>query len=169
MCVCLCVAACLCVYLCVCLPICQSVCVCVSVCCCLPVCLSIFVFFSHFLWILLFLSFISLYLHLYIYLSTILRRIAIDEERLVLAFGTLDVESKGYLDADAIRRAMGAGISNAEVAEMIAEVDVENTGRINYIDFIKFWRTFILSQNISPLEKFIRVSKERWIEGRVGE
>jgi calcium-dependent protein kinase len=43
------------------------------------------------------------------------KRIAIDDERLVLAFETLDVESKGYLDADAIRRAMGAGISDQEV------------------------------------------------------
>ena len=87
-----------------------------------------------------------------------LRRIAIDEERLVLAFGTLDVESKGFLDAEAIRRAMGSGISDVEVADMIAEVDVECSGRINYIDFIKFWRTFIISQNVTPLEKFIRVS-----------
>ena len=53
---------------------------------------------------------------------------------------------------------MGNGISDVEVADMIAEVDVEGTGRINYIDFIKFWRTFVLSQNVSPLEKFIRVS-----------
>ena len=64
----------------------------------------------------------------------------------------------GYLDSEAIRRAMGNGISDVEVADMIAEVDVEGTGRINYIDFIKFWRTFVLSQNVSPLEKFIRVS-----------
>jgi hypothetical protein len=64
----------------------------------------------------------------------------------------------GYLDADAIKRAMGAGISDLEVDEMIAEADCMNTGRINYIDFVKFWRNFILSQNISPLQKFIRVS-----------
>jgi Ca2+-binding EF-hand superfamily protein len=44
------------------------------------------------------------------------KRITIDEERLVLAFETLDVESKGFLDADAIRRAMGAGISDQEVS-----------------------------------------------------
>ena len=103
----------------------------------------------HSLYISLLLSFLSL---------PFLRRIAIDEERLVLAFGTLDVESKGFLDAEAIRRAMGSGISDVEVADMIAEVDVECSGRINYIDFIKFWRTFIISQNVTPLEKFIRVS-----------
>ena len=54
---------------------------------------------------------------------------------------------------------MGNGISDVEVADMIAEVDVLGTGRINYIDFINFWRTFVLSQNVSPLEKFIRVSQ----------
>ena len=41
---------------------------------------------------------------------------------------------------------------------MIAEADCMKIGRINYIDFVKFWRNFILSQNISPLQKFIRVS-----------
>ena len=65
--------------------------------------------------------------------------------------------SSGYLDAEAIRRAMGSGISDVEVSDMIAEVDTEHTGKINYIDFIKFWRNFILSQNVSPLQKFIKV------------
>jgi Ca2+-binding EF-hand superfamily protein len=32
---------------------------------------------------------------------------------------------------------MGAGISDVEVAEMIAEVDEQNTGRIQYADFVK--------------------------------
>ena len=44
----------------------------------------------------------------------------------------------GYLDADAIRRAMGAGISDLEVAEMIAEVDEAGTGKIQYEDFVKY-------------------------------
>ena len=44
----------------------------------------------------------------------------------------------GYLDADAIRRAMGAGISDVEVAEMIAEVDEQSTGKIHYDDFVKY-------------------------------
>jgi Ca2+-binding EF-hand superfamily protein len=32
---------------------------------------------------------------------------------------------------------MGAGISDVEVSEMIAEVDEGNTGRIQYADFVK--------------------------------
>lgn len=64
---------------------------------------------------------------------------------------------------------MGAGISDLEVSEMIAEVDSEHTGRINYIDFVKFWRNFILSQNVSPLQKFIRVSTRVRISWEIGE
>ena len=33
---------------------------------------------------------------------------------------------------------MGAGISDLEVNEMIAEVDEEHTGRIQYADFVKY-------------------------------
>ena len=32
---------------------------------------------------------------------------------------------------------MGAGISDSEVSEMIAEVDEEGTGKIQYDDFVK--------------------------------
>lgn len=33
---------------------------------------------------------------------------------------------------------MGAGISDVEVAEMIAEVDEQSTGKIHYDDFVKY-------------------------------
>ena len=59
----------------------------------------------------------------------------------------------GYLDADAIRRAMGAGISDLEVAEMIAEVDEEGTGKIQYDDFVKLVSRYpyhIIDRSIVP-------------------
>jgi Ca2+-binding EF-hand superfamily protein len=44
--------------------------------------------------------------------AIMLRRVAVDEPRLVLAFQTMDVESQGYLDKSSVRRAMGSGATD---------------------------------------------------------
>ena len=47
------------------------------------------------------------------------RRITIDEERLMLAFETLDIDNTGYLDAKSIRRALGNQMTEDEIKEMV--------------------------------------------------
>ena len=43
---------------------------------------------------------------------------------------------------------MGAGISDLEVNEMIAEVDEEHTGRIQYADFVKYVNPYSLTHSL---------------------
>lgn len=82
------------------------------------------------------------------------RRIEIDEERLMLAFETLDSNGSGYLDADCIRRALGGEWSNDEIENMMIEADFDGDGRIDYMEFMKFWRNLNLTQNLTPIQRF---------------
>jgi Ca2+-binding EF-hand superfamily protein len=52
-------------------------------------------------------------------LSAVLRRITIDEERLMLAFETLDLENTGFLTKDTIRKALGEHMTEEELNEMV--------------------------------------------------
>lgn len=47
------------------------------------------------------------------------RRITIDEERLMLAFETLDLENTGFLTKDTIRKALGEHMTEEELNEMV--------------------------------------------------
>ena len=58
-----------------------------------------------------------------------------------------------YLDADAIRRTMGSGTSDTEVDDMISSMDERHNGKINYIDFLRFWRRLIREQTITPKQR----------------
>lgn len=48
------------------------------------------------------------------------RRITIDEERLMLAFETLDLENTGFLTKDTIRKALGEHMTEDELNEMVS-------------------------------------------------
>jgi Ca2+-binding EF-hand superfamily protein len=47
------------------------------------------------------------------------RRITIDEERLMLAFETLDLDNTGFLTKDTIRKALGEHMTEEELNEMV--------------------------------------------------
>jgi calmodulin len=61
----------------------------------------------------------------------------VDEERLLLAFETLDIDNTGYLDTNSICRALGDDISKEDVEEMVKEVDENLDGKISYKEFLK--------------------------------
>jgi Ca2+-binding EF-hand superfamily protein len=42
---------------------------------------------------------------------------------------------------------MGTGVSDLEVDEMIQEVDSGDTGRISFVDFLKYWRELVASDD----------------------
>mmetsp|Transcript_19800 Transcript_19800/g.28472 ORF Transcript_19800/g.28472 Transcript_19800/m.28472 type:complete len:659 (-) Transcript_19800:13-1989(-) len=65
------------------------------------------------------------------------RRITIDEEKLMLAFETLDVDNTGYLTADTIKKALGDHMTEEEIQEMVTQIDLNGDGQIDYQEFIK--------------------------------
>lgn len=88
------------------------------------------------------------------------RRITLDEEKLMLAFETLDSENTGYLSAAGIKKALGEHLSDEEINEMMAEVDLNNDGKIDYMEFVGLWRNATIAKKLTPLEKFIRAVRK---------
>ncbi|CAM9325608.1 unnamed protein product, partial [Ectocarpus fasciculatus] len=78
------------------------------------------------------------------------RRISIEEDQLMLAFDTLDIHKSGKLNADGIKAALGDSMNNEDVEQMMKEIDYDNNGELDYIEFAKFWKTFIVSQKLAP-------------------
>ena len=56
--------------------------------------------------------------------AVLLKRVVIDDDRLELAFCSMDVESTGVLHRGPFRRSMGAGASESDVDEMMAILDL---------------------------------------------
>lgn len=62
------------------------------------------------------------------------------EEDLIEAFKVFDIEGKGYIAAEELRRVMtnlGEKLTDVEVNEMVREADIDGDGVINYVDFVK--------------------------------
>jgi calcium-dependent protein kinase len=81
------------------------------------------------------------------------RRISIEEDHLMLAFDTLDVHKTGKLNAEGIKAALGDSLNDEDVSEMMKEISYDNNGDIDYIEFAKFWKNFIVTQKLAPFRR----------------
>lgn len=81
------------------------------------------------------------------------RRISIEEDQLMLAFDTLDVHKTGKLDAKGIKAALGDSMNDQDVEQMMKEIDYDNNGELDYIEFAKFWKGFVVSQKLAPFKR----------------
>lgn len=55
--------------------------------------------------------------------AAMLKRISIDEDRLLLAFETLDAEGSGFVDITALRESLGTDQSEELIGDMLKELD----------------------------------------------
>lgn len=76
------------------------------------------------------------------------KRVTIDEEKLVLAFESMDTDCSGYLTREAIEKGVGQMLSPNELDEMMLEVDTNRDGRIDYAEFLVFWRQLYLDTRV---------------------
>eukprot|EP00604_Paraphysomonas_vestita_P003234 CAMPEP_0174821462 /NCGR_PEP_ID=MMETSP1107-20130205/8403_1 /TAXON_ID=36770 /ORGANISM="Paraphysomonas vestita, Strain GFlagA" /LENGTH=429 /DNA_ID=CAMNT_0016038525 /DNA_START=1230 /DNA_END=2522 /DNA_ORIENTATION=+ len=88
------------------------------------------------------------------------KRITIDEERLMLAFETLDLDNTGFLTKDTIRKALGEHMTEDELNEMVQEIDLNGDGQIDYMEFVKYWRETMIASKLTPLQKFFKGVKK---------
>lgn len=85
------------------------------------------------------------------------KRISIDEERLHVAFESIDESKTGYISAENIRRMLGGEIEESVIKEMFSEIDINNDGKIEYVEFLKYWRAIMIRINVTPMQKFKNV------------
>ena len=81
-------------------------------------------------------------------------RINIDEDRLHLAFEAMDEDKSGQISADSIRHMLGDDINEEILDEMFADMDHDKDGKIEYVEFLKYWRSIMIKYNVTPLQKF---------------
>lgn len=80
------------------------------------------------------------------------RRISIDEEKLVLAFEAMDTDCTGYLTREAIEQGVGQMMTHEEMDEMMEEIDTNKDGKIDYQEFLVFWRKLYVDTRLAPTE-----------------
>jgi calcium-dependent protein kinase len=71
-------------------------------------------------------------------MASVQRKLAAKEERLWNAFCQFDVDGDGVVTLAEIEKVLGAG--DSEVKEMIAEIDKNGDGKIDYDEFLSMWR-----------------------------
>jgi Ca2+-binding EF-hand superfamily protein len=109
------------------------------------------------------------------------KQLCVEEERLQVAFRSLDLEGRGYLTRDSIRLALGqdkkdAGslldalvnmnVSSAEddsverkIDSVFDELDFNKDGKIEFYEFLKYWRNFNCDKHASIRSKFSKAIK----------
>jgi calcium-dependent protein kinase len=87
------------------------------------------------------------------------RRISIEEEHLMLAFDALDVNKTGKLNAAGIKAALGESMSDTDVEQMMKEIDFDNNGELDYIEFSTYWKNFVVSQKLAPFRRAAKAVK----------
>ena len=92
--------------------------------------------------------------------AAMVKRVSIDEERLHLAFETLDIDETGYLDYDSIKKAAGGDIPEEEIHEMLTSIDEDGDGKIDYKEFMHFWKKMMLQQKVSPMKRLQNTAKK---------
>ena len=40
---------------------------------------------------------------------------------------------------------------------MFSEIDINNDGKIEYVEFLKYWRAIMIKINVTPMQKFKNV------------
>ena len=65
-------------------------------------------------------------------------------ERILEAFKSIDRDKNGYLDKDELyimRSHLGGNITRTEFYSIYNSVDVNNDGKVDYKEFVKYWDT----------------------------
>lgn len=86
--------------------------------------------------------------------AAMLKRISIDEDRLRRAFEMLDVEGSGLVDVASLRDSLGADQSDELIGDVLKELDSNGDGKVDYREFIKYWKNLERSEKLSPLKRF---------------
>jgi calcium-dependent protein kinase len=98
--------------------------------------------------------------------AAMLKRININEERLELAFETLDSEGSGFVDVSALRTSLGTEQSVELLDDLLAELDTNNDGKIDYKEFLAYWKSLERAEKLTPLQRFaMSVKKVKAING----
>mmetsp|Transcript_20075 Transcript_20075/g.39233 ORF Transcript_20075/g.39233 Transcript_20075/m.39233 type:complete len:594 (-) Transcript_20075:117-1898(-) len=67
-------------------------------------------------------------------------RIAMHEDLLMATFKKFDKENTGVINKDNLRAVLGNSVTEAEVEEIMSQVDLSSSGSISYEDFISYLR-----------------------------
>ena len=81
------------------------------------------------------------------------KRISIDEERLHVAFESLDTQSSGHISASSIRDILGDEVNEDMIKEIVVEMDCARDGIIEWKEFLRYWRTIMIKNHVTPLQK----------------
>ena len=87
------------------------------------------------------------------------KRVTIDEEKLILAFEAMDTTNSGYLTREAIENGVGQMMSPEELDEMMEEVDLNGDGRIDYAEFLVYWRNLYMDTRVKSAEQLARSAR----------
>ncbi len=76
-----------------------------------------------------------------VYMTKDLKNFLTEQEELVDAMSVFDKEESGLLDKEVLEFAlqnMGEKLSESEMKELLESIPYDDTGKINYQDFLKF-------------------------------
>lgn len=88
------------------------------------------------------------------------KRVSIDEEKLVLAFEAMDTECTGYLTRESIENGVGQMLKPGEIDAMMQEVDTNKDGRIDYGEFLVFWRQLYVETRVQTAASISKAAKK---------
>ena len=90
------------------------------------------------------------------------KRISIDEERLHLAFETMDKTHSGYVTKEDVVDLLGQDCTEELIEEMFRDLDLRGDNRVDYREFLIFWRGIMIKTHVTPLERFKGIMYFQW-------
>lgn len=92
--------------------------------------------------------------------AAMLKRITINEEKLELAFESLDLDGSGFIDIAELRNSLGADQSDELIDDVLKELDSNHDGKVDYREFLKYWKSLERAERVSPLKRFAMTVKK---------
>jgi len=90
-------------------------------------------------------------------LTTVQRKLSAKEERLWQAFSKCDLNRDGMLTIEELSSVLGEDLVAAR--EMIASVDKNGDGRIDFDEFLDMWREREEAQQVAPIEAKVKAAQ----------
>jgi calcium-dependent protein kinase len=108
------------------------------------------------------------------------RHLQVEEERLRLAFAKIDKDGTGHLTPESMRQFLGQDVGenrsvlevltsvslrdaqpsiDGKVASMFSEMDYNNDGKIDYCEFLKYWRSISVVRHVNVKQRFASAVK----------
>ena len=91
------------------------------------------------------------------------KRISIDEERLHLAFETIDTSHTGYITKQNVIDLLGQDCKEELIEEMFHDLDLRGDNRVDYREFLIFWRNIMIKTHVTPLQRFRGKSSHQYM------